>query len=467
TRSSLREKHRERHEKTLKRDSGLVGELRNVMVMFISIKSTVDELLFEDKQHELTPEVGECALKAFSFIYTTAAERTADLKILTHYQTCMEIIVRALKKKGGQLRQFIVDDKGTVCIGTFGLRGSVNHDNAAAAIEAAHEIIGDLREHDIEVGIGVTSGKAYCGLVGSLRRHEYALMGPSINLSARLMASAKAGHVICDINIRKGDRLHQYRAMGEVKAKGYAEPVQIFRPVFIRGSVISTDGSNAPFHRERSTSHGLPDSPRQVPSHTGSAAAGETQGQQRTVREYRVLQLRTDFPTRLAILEGPSGIGKSALLNLFTSVLSKPIKIQNLNAAIIRATTSSFHSIDPFKSLKPAIRKVLSHYAAISKHEPFEGDEDTTQTPKGREQDTSSPVSKWRAGLDFVSQHLSEDAKVLLPLLTSAHIVPGIPANMVTAALNGADKLIKLQNLLFDIVSCLPALSSKVVFFIW
>jgi hypothetical protein len=32
----------------------------------------------------------------------------------------MEVITKILKERGGQLRQFIVDDKGTVAIGTFG-----------------------------------------------------------------------------------------------------------------------------------------------------------------------------------------------------------------------------------------------------------------------------------------------------------------------------------------------------------
>jgi hypothetical protein len=34
---------------------------------------------------------------------------------------------------------------GTVCIGTFGLRGSVNYDNAAAAVDAADLIVTRLR----------------------------------------------------------------------------------------------------------------------------------------------------------------------------------------------------------------------------------------------------------------------------------------------------------------------------------
>eukprot|EP01034_Spumella_vulgaris_P040221 gene40221-biopygen34159 len=72
------------------------------------------------------------------------------------------------------MRQFIVDDKGTVCIGTFGLRGSVSDDNAAAALETAKMIVDKLSRLGLSASIGVTVGRAYCGLVGSSKRHEYA-----------------------------------------------------------------------------------------------------------------------------------------------------------------------------------------------------------------------------------------------------------------------------------------------------
>lgn len=85
----------------------------------------------------------------------------------------------------------------------------------------------------------MTTGKAYCGLVGSLRRHEYAVMGPSTNLSARLMAKASMGQIICDSNIKNYDRLHHFRSLGEVNAKGYSYPVPIYKPQFIRGSLAS------------------------------------------------------------------------------------------------------------------------------------------------------------------------------------------------------------------------------------
>lgn len=57
-------------------------------------------------------------------------------------------------------------------------------------------------------------------------------MGPSTNLSARLMCKAAPNSVICDEDTMKRDRLHEYQPLAEIQAKGYAQPVKIFRPVF-------------------------------------------------------------------------------------------------------------------------------------------------------------------------------------------------------------------------------------------
>ena len=46
----------------------------------------------------------------------------------------MDIVGTSLAERGGQMRQFIHDDKGTVCIGTFGLRGSATDDNSASGM---------------------------------------------------------------------------------------------------------------------------------------------------------------------------------------------------------------------------------------------------------------------------------------------------------------------------------------------
>lgn len=87
-------------------------------------------------------------------------------------------------------------------------------------------------ELDIDCRIGATYDKAYCGIVGGISRHEYAVLGPAVNLAARLMANPQNKGFLVAESVKKkaGDR--QFRALPPVKAKGYAKLVPIFEPVY-------------------------------------------------------------------------------------------------------------------------------------------------------------------------------------------------------------------------------------------
>jgi class 3 adenylate cyclase len=223
------------------------AEVRSVTVMFIKVDVIDLKIFVEENTAKLSsvedmPNVDN----VFSFLERTEKESEQDTKLLTLVQDCYGILYKAIYGNGGQMRQFIVDDKGTVCIATFGLRGAVTVDNAASSIEAANQIINGLPTIGLSASIGVTTGKAYCGLVGSPMRHEYAVMGPSTNLSARLMCKAAPNSVICDEDTMKRDRTHEYQPLTEITAKGYSLPVKIFQPMLPGTATNDMGGRNAP-----------------------------------------------------------------------------------------------------------------------------------------------------------------------------------------------------------------------------
>jgi class 3 adenylate cyclase len=212
--------------------SAVDAEMRNVTVMFIKIDAFDLSLLIDASQSRDSRKGNQRFDTAFGFLERTENEQMADKLIIDKLQCCLEALNRAIYSHGGHLRQFIVDDKGTVCIASFGLRGAVNDDNAANAMDAANLIIRDLDKQHLHASIGITTGKAYCGLVGSIRRHEYAIMGPSVNLSARLMSKAGPGAILCDQETKNSDRAHAFRHRGEIVAKGYTQPVSTYSPLF-------------------------------------------------------------------------------------------------------------------------------------------------------------------------------------------------------------------------------------------
>ena len=80
--------------------------------------------------------------------------------------------------------------------------------------------------------IGATLGKVYCGVVGSLSRHEFYVMGPSVNLAARLLFKSNHPGILIDDNMRKEAMdWGTFTAFPPMKAKGYKNLVPVFQPM--------------------------------------------------------------------------------------------------------------------------------------------------------------------------------------------------------------------------------------------
>ena len=98
--------------------------------------------------------------------------------------------MKVLAKYEGIVRQFIVDDKGAVLIGAFGVAPFGHEDDERRGMMAAVEIHTVLKRCGTDCCIGVATGNVFCGNVGGKSRREYALVGDAVNTSARLMAYA-------------------------------------------------------------------------------------------------------------------------------------------------------------------------------------------------------------------------------------------------------------------------------------
>ena len=97
-------------------------------------------------------------------------------------------VVRVVADLDGHLQQIDMGDKGSNVLVSFG--AAVAHeDDQERAIRCALEI------RDLRPGarIGMASGLAFCAEVGNDRRREYATIGDTTNVAARLMEAAGAG----------------------------------------------------------------------------------------------------------------------------------------------------------------------------------------------------------------------------------------------------------------------------------
>lgn len=124
---------------------------------------------------------------------TNAEEFSSETKegpgaLLRHAQSAVASIQNSLKTHGGALRQFLVDDKGSVAIAVFGLPSMSHADDARRAVTFAAEVVAALEAGGLAGGrAGIATGDAFCGAVGPETRCEYAVYGDCVNVAARLM----------------------------------------------------------------------------------------------------------------------------------------------------------------------------------------------------------------------------------------------------------------------------------------
>jgi predicted ATPase/class 3 adenylate cyclase len=118
----------------------------------------------------------------------------ANSRSVAALQRFLAAAVRVIDSYDGHLRQMATSDKGNLLLAYFG--APVSHENdEERAVRCSLELLalpgGPFRA-------GVTTGFVYCGEVGSDARREYAVIGDSVNLAARLVQAATPGQLLID-----------------------------------------------------------------------------------------------------------------------------------------------------------------------------------------------------------------------------------------------------------------------------
>lgn len=193
------------------------------------------------------------------------------------------LLQSTLDRHQGTLNKLSVDEKGVSMVAVFGLPPRVHEDDPSRAVLSALSLHHDLQKMAVVHAIGLTTGRVFCGVVGSDRRREYTVMGDSVNLAARLMQAAKDDVLADQATMEAARSRVSFAAVPPLTVKGKSEPVAAHRPTGLaeRHAVAAEIVGRA---RER-------------------AAVGAAL--QSLAREGR---------SALLVLEGEAGIGKSVLM---------------------------------------------------------------------------------------------------------------------------------------------------------
>jgi adenylate cyclase len=151
---------------------------------------------------------------------------------------------RVIYKQRGTIDKYMGD-----CIMAFWGAPLPDPDHARRAVIAGMEMqraLHALRPEfmargwpEIQIGVGINTGRVSVGNMGSEVRVAYTVMGDAVNLASRLEGITKEYGVL--ILVGESTRLATpgivYREIDRVRVKGKAQPVAIFEPMGLQGEV--------------------------------------------------------------------------------------------------------------------------------------------------------------------------------------------------------------------------------------
>jgi adenylate cyclase len=169
--------------------------------------------------------------------FTGYAEANDPERVVEAINEYFEIATRHIQKHGGYVDKFI----GDAVLGVFGVP-LAQPDHAVRALQAAVAMQRELLAQDAgrnpllaKVGIGINSGVAVAGDLGSEVKRQYSVIGDCVNVASRINALAAGGKIIISRSTREaaGD-LVEVTALPPAKVKGKTDPIEVFEVSGVR-----------------------------------------------------------------------------------------------------------------------------------------------------------------------------------------------------------------------------------------
>jgi adenylate cyclase len=177
--------------------------------------------------------------------FTTMSETMEPSRVVEILNEYFTRVTDVIFDNGGTLDKYI----GDAVMAVFGAPISKGND-AAAAVNSAMQIQRLLIElnrdaaarewPELRVGIGINTGNAIAGNIGSPRRLDYTVVGDAVNTAQRLMANAVGGQILISEStakkLGKTGKSIDLERLPELKVKGRSEAVPVFRVNWVEQS---------------------------------------------------------------------------------------------------------------------------------------------------------------------------------------------------------------------------------------
>lgn len=173
--------------------------------------------------------------------FTPMAESLPPEEVVDALNVFLGTIADIVMEHGGSVDNFI----GDAMMAVFGVPLAKPDDVARAivcAVEMQNSMVSVNAEiegrglPDLSMGIGLSTGEAVAGNIGSLARVKYSVIGSIVNLAARIEGIASGGQIFAsDATFNEVRDIVHTAGNLNVKLKGLSEPVPIYEITGIGG----------------------------------------------------------------------------------------------------------------------------------------------------------------------------------------------------------------------------------------
>ena len=199
-------------------------------------KAVVDQVLANEREvlegHAQTMTLLFTDIRSFTSISEAIGPRATVIMLNEYFSDMVDI----LDANGGILDKYI----GDAIMALFGVPFTGTHDersavDAANGMMLALEQLNEGRAHvklaPLMHGIGVNTGEAVAGNIGSPKRMDYTVIGDAVNLTARIESITKfygTPVLLSDMTFARLDSPEHIREIDRIRVKGKTEPVTLY-----------------------------------------------------------------------------------------------------------------------------------------------------------------------------------------------------------------------------------------------
>ena len=167
--------------------------------------------------------------------FTTFSETRCPQEVVSFLNSLFEFMIEIVNRNNGIINKFLGDGFmavfGAPFTDGFDCRNAVN-----ASKEIIQKLQNEIAEGNIvptQIGIGLHTGEAVTGNIGSSQRKEYTIIGDVVNLASRIESLNKQfkSQLLVSDTVKEalGDDGTDAVSLGKVTVKGRAESVEIFK----------------------------------------------------------------------------------------------------------------------------------------------------------------------------------------------------------------------------------------------